>query len=177
MLTVTGASMKRIIAIVLIVLGAAVVVTSAGYFLLMQAVENPGSEPLPNRLVMHPIVAQITGSQAISEINQMHGKVFLLTSGAVGVYGEERQATLWISGAPGGWMAKQILIQMRDKIAEGNSPFTPIAERNINGRLVYELDGWGQKHFYFQSGDLIVWLAANGEDAEQALAESLAFYP
>ena len=74
-------------------------------------------------------------------------------------------------------MAKQILVQMRDKIAEGNSPFTPIAERNINGRMVYELDGLGQKHYYYQSGDLIVWLAANEEEAEQALAESLAFYP
>lgn len=177
MLGVTGASMKRIIAILLIVLGAAIIIASAGYYLFLRAVENPGPEPLPDRLVEHPLVTQVTGAQAISEINQMHGKEFLLTSGAVGVYGEGRQAILWISGAPGGWMAKRILIQMRDKITEGNSPFTPIAERNIDGRMVYELDGLGQKHFYFQSGDLIIWLAANVDGAELALAESLAFYP
>jgi hypothetical protein len=35
----------------------------------------------------------------------------------------------------------------------------------------------GQKHFYFQSGELIVWLAANVQDAELTLAESLTFYP
>ena len=169
--------MKRIIAILLIVLGTALIITSAGYYLFLRGIENLGPEQLPDRLVEHPLVAQVTGPQAISEINQMHGKEFLLTSGAVGVYGEGRQATLWISGAPGGWMAKRILIQMRDKIAEGNSPFTPLAERNVNGRMVYELEGWGQKHFYFQSGDLIVWLAANVDDAELALAESLAFYP
>jgi hypothetical protein len=95
----------------------------------------------------------------------------------VGVYGEGRQATLWISGVPGRWMGKRILIQMRDKIAEGNSPFTPLGERNAGGRLVYELDGLGQKHYYFQSVDLIIWLAANEEDADMALAESLEFYP
>ena len=169
--------MKRIIAIVLIVSGTALIFASAGYYLFLQAVENPGPEPLPDRLAEHLLVAQITGPQAIVEINQMHGKEFPLTSGAVGVYGEGRQATLWISGAPWELMAKRILNQMRDKITQGSSPFTPLGERNVGGRLVYELDGLGQKHFYFQSGNLIIWLAANEDLAEFALSQSLEFYP
>jgi hypothetical protein len=35
----------------------------------------------------------------------------------------------------------------------------------------------GQKHFYFQSGDLLIWLAADQEIAEQAISQVLEFYP
>lgn len=169
--------MKRNIAIALIIAGCILVFAGAGYYMLSRWIENPGPEVIPDRLVGHQLGAKVTGSQAVSEINQMHGKEFPLTSGSVGVYGERRQATLWVSGAPGRWMAKRILFQMRDKIAEENSPFTSLGARDIDGRVVYELEGLGQKHYYFQSGDLIVWLAVNAGEAELALVESLAFYP
>ena len=169
--------MNRTIAIVLIVLGAAFILASAGYYLLLQVLDNPGLEPLPGQLAGLPRVSQVTGASAVLEINQMHGKEFPLTSGAVGIYGDGRQATLWISGAPGGWMAERILIQMRDKIADGESPFVPLGERQLDGRTVYELNGLGQKHFYFRSGNLIIWLAADGNLADGALKQSLEFYP
>jgi hypothetical protein len=70
-----------------------------------------------------------------------------------------------------------MLIAMKDKIAEGNSPFTPAGERPDGGRVIYELEGMGQKHFYFQSGDLLIWLAADQEIAEQAISQVLEFYP
>jgi hypothetical protein len=66
---------------------------------------------------------------------------------------------------------------MKDKIAEGNSPFTPTGERPDGSRVIYELGGMGQKHFYFQSGDLLIWLAADVDLAEQALGQVLVFYP
>ena len=68
---------------------------------------------------------------------------------------------------------------MRDKIARtsGSSPFSPVGERKDGSRTIYELDGMGQKHFYFQSGKLIVWLAVDLESAEEVLAQVLKFYP
>src|SRR3990172_85166 len=57
------------------------------------------------------------------------------------------------------------------------SPFSPVGERQDGTRIVYELDGMGQKHFYFQSGKMIVWLAVNPERAEEALTQVLKFYP
>ena len=66
---------------------------------------------------------------------------------------------------------------MRDKIIEGNAPFIPLGERQVGGRTVYELEGLGQKHFYFQSCDLVIWLAADANLAEGALTQSLEFYP
>jgi hypothetical protein len=35
----------------------------------------------------------------------------------------------------------------------------------------------GQRHFYFQSGSLVVWLAADDTLAEPALEQVAAFYP
>ena len=169
--------MKRVVAFFLVMTGILLLLFSGGYYLYLGAVEHPGSEPLPDRLADLPLISRVTGAPAVIEINRMHGKEFPLTTGAVGVYGEGRQATLWISGAPGGFLAKRILRQMRDKIAEGNSPFVPLGERQVGRRSVYELEGLGQKHFYFQSDSLIIWLAADEGLAELALAQSLEFYP
>ena len=65
---------------------------------------------------------------------------------------------------------------MRERIALGRSPFTPIGERSIAGRTVYELTGMGQQHFYFQSGRLVIWLAVDPPAAEPVLQAVLDFY-
>ena len=44
-------------------------------------------------------------------------------------------------------------------------------------RTVYELVGMGQLHYYFRSGNLVIWLAANEQVAELALQDALDFYP
>lgn len=157
--------------------GTTILFVSVGYLLFLRAVESPGVEPLPERLADLPLTEQVRGAPAVVEVNRMHGKEFPLTSGAVGIYGDGRQATIWVSGEPVGLMANRILIAMRDKIAEGNSPFTSLGERKVGGRSVYELEGLDQKHYYFQSANLVIWLAADANLAEQALGQSLEFYP
>ena len=64
-----------------------------------------------------------------------------------------------------------------DRIAEGRSPFTSDGVRTIDKRPVYELTGLGQKHFYFQAGTQVIWLAADPALAEQALQQALQFFP
>jgi len=95
----------------------------------------------------------------------------------MGMYGPDGQVTLWVAGAPANLMAAKLVEAMHDKIALGRSPFTPVGERREGGRTIYELDGMGQKHSYFQSGTLVIWLAAEPEVGQQALKEALEFYP
>ncbi len=76
---------------------------------------------------------------------------------------------LYVAGTPLKFLAGGLLVAMRDKIAEANSPFTLLAEREINRRKVYEVQGRGQLHYYFRSDNLIVWLAADETHAEGAL--------
>lgn len=169
--------MRRIAAIFWIGAGLLLVVGGIGYSLYSQALSQPGPAPLPDRLAGLSLVQHTRGVQAVDEINHLHGKDFPLTSAAVGVYGTENKATIWVSGAPAGFIAAKILTAMRDRIAEGRSPFTSTGERKYGRRIIYELEGLGQKHFYFQSKNLVVWLATDDSITEQALEQTLAFYP
>ena len=84
---------------------------------------------------------------------------------------------LWVGETFWKIIAKRMIVDMRDEIATGSSPFRPEGERFINDRTIYVLDGMGQKHFYYQSGKLIIWLAADENIAEQALYEVLEYFP
>lgn len=169
--------LKQILPLIYIVAGSLLLLSGVGYALFSQAVRDPSPAPLPEQLAGLPMVRRTTGWQAANEISRLHRKEFLLTSAAVGVYGSEEQATLWVSGAPLELLSARLLSSMKEAIARGNSPFTPIGERLYGERVVYALEGMGKKHFYFQSGNLLIWLAADPSLAEEALKEGLEFYP
>ncbi len=168
---------KRTWAAVLIATGFFVILIGLGYAYYRQSLEQISPAPLPDQLAGFPLSKRILGRSAINEFTWMHGQGFPLTKGAVGTYGPDNQFTLYVAGTPMKFMAGRLLIAMRDKIAETNSPFTPLAANEINQRIVYELAGLGQQHYYFRSADLIVWLAADKAQAEEALRQVLIFYP
>lgn len=152
---------------------------TAGIWIYNQKVQHPEPAPLPDQVAGLALTQTLMAEDAIAEFTQLHGNDFPLTSGAVGMYGNDHSLTLWVAGAPFQYIANRLLVAMRDKIAKtsGSSPFTPAGERREGSRTVYELDGLDQKHFYFQSGKMIVWLAAEPERAEEVLAQILKFYP
>lgn len=168
---------RRVIAGLLIVLCGLVVLAALVYWRFTAAVASPDAASLPPSLAGRPLIQSTYGPQAVAEVNRLHGLDFPLSSGAMGIYGAEGQAVLWVSGAPAQPMAARMVAAMRDRIAEGNSPFTPTAQRLDGRRVAYELDGMGLKHVYFQSGTLVVWLAADPLLAERAVPEALEFYP
>ena len=100
-----------------------------------------------------------------------------MNKGAVGIYGDEHEITLYVAGTPLNFMAGRLLAAMRDKITISETPFTPVGEREQEGRTVYELQGMGQRHFYFRSNDLVVWLAVDEVVSNAALNQVLDFYP
>jgi hypothetical protein len=125
------------------------------------------------------LTQSLIGEKAIAEFTRLHGNDFPLTSGAVGMYGSDHFVTLWVAGGPFKPVADRLLEAMHDKIAgsTGESPFIPVGELLDGTRTVYELDGMGQKHYYFQSGKLIIWLAVNPLRTEEVLTTVLKFYP
>ncbi len=164
---------QRRTAIALIGLGVLILIGSVVY-LLVSAQAN--TLALPQTLADLPLTNATYGPEAVTEINRLHGKEFPLTAGALGDYGADI-ATLWVSKFTSRAVAQQIVSAMRDKIAEGRSPFEPLGTRQVEARTIYELDGLGQKHFYFQSNDLVIWLAVDPAIASRALSQMLEVYP
>lgn len=164
-------------AFVLIILGLIFIFGGLGYAIYQQRLGQVNPAPLPGELAQLPIAGQILGPPALLELSWMHGQEFQLNQGAVGSYGESGEITVYVAGTPLSFTADRVLIAMRDKIARADSPFTPVAEREDDQRTVYGLVGMGQQHFYFRSGNLIVWLAVNEHEAEIALKQVLEFYP
>jgi hypothetical protein len=148
---------------------------AAGYYLFTSRIEQPGTAPLPPSVAGLSLRSTSIGRAAASEINRMHRQEFAMTTASVGIYGAN-QATIWAASAPTRFSAGRMLDLMVVRIDEGKSPFTPLGERKDGNTTIYELDGLGQKHFYFQSKQLLIWLAADFDLAEAALGETLEYY-
>lgn len=156
--------------------GAMLLITAMAFPLVSKAITEPASPPTPRLMSGLSLVSQATGTAALQEFTQLHGKSFPILTGSRSSYGSGGQVILWVAGTDSTSTARRLLGAMRDKIASGNSPFQPTGTRQEGNRPVYALDGMGQKHFYFTSGKYLIWLAANPEIAEQALQQALTFY-
>lgn len=156
----------------LILLGLGFVLLIVGFWLAV----GQNSITVPARLVGLPLSTQVTGPAALAEIERLHGQSFLLTDGAVARYNDGAM-TVWISSTWLPFLAARQVAEMTDRIAEGNSPFTPGEPRQMAGFTVYPLTGLGQAHFYFQHDRQVVWLAAPSQLAEQSLAELIRKLP
>jgi hypothetical protein len=132
---------------------------------------------LPPALSGIALTEQTLGPEAIAGVIELHGVDFPLSDAAIGVYGSQSQATLWISVEPDTGTAAQLTDQMTEKINAGRSPFTLPTISSFAGKQVYALTGLGQQHYYWQAGELVIWLSVNSEIATQALQECLAYYP
>jgi len=168
--------MKRSFPIGLIVLGALLSLAALSWLYFGNAAGNPAVIHLPDQLAGLQRLDYKTGAQTMAEFESLHGKQFPLTSGAIGIYGDQ-QVTVWAAGTSSDSNALQLVEAMRESIAEGNSPFMPLTQTNNDNRSVYVLEGMGQKHFYFQSKNLVVWVAVDPALADTVIQEILEAYP
>lgn len=168
--------MKRLFPLGLVILGALLSVAALNQLYLGSRASSSKAIHLPNQLAGLNLTDSQSGPEAIREFADLHGKEFPITSGMVATYGN-RQITIWVAGTPSERVASELTDAMQGKIAEGNSPFTPVNDIDNGSRRIYALEGMGQKHFYFQSENLVIWLAADPAVADNALQQTLEAYP
>ncbi|MFQ6015061.1 MAG: hypothetical protein ACE5NP_06430 [Anaerolineae bacterium] len=131
----------------------------------------------PDELAGLALTDSITGDEALIEIAKMHGKGFPLLDGYVAQYGNDQdQVTVWVGRAKDSIAAQSLLVQMTERLREGNSPFSHLQQLTVGDEVVYSLVGLGQQHYYYQVADKVVWLAVRGglnplEVLHQALKE------
>jgi len=171
------AQMKKFLPFLVVLAGLALILAGGGVLYFNQLVASPGVVPLPPSIATLPLTAVSEGRQALNEFERLHRQEFPLVGGAVGTYGVNQEAKIWVAESPLSLLARKMVIDMETKIAQGNSPFIPSGEFEDGGHVVYQLDGMGQRHFYFQADKLIIWLAADLSIAEQAIQEIMEFYP
>lgn len=161
----------------LALLGLLLISAGLAYGAYAKAIAAPGAAPLPLMVAELPLVEALSGSEAAQNIAHLHRQTFPLSGAGVGTYADAfAGATLWVSVSPVAPMAVGMERAMVEAIDRGDSPFVPEDTRQPGGRPVHVLTGMGQRHFYFRSGNLVVWLAADESLADAALADVLAFY-
>jgi hypothetical protein len=160
----------------IIAVGVLLFIASTGYWVYADALPQIKPISVPEAVAGVRLTQKISGADAVTEVGLVHGKDLPMTSGIIAIYGNNF-ATVWVSSSAQSTIAAQMVQTMTKKIAEGRSPFTSPKIRPLKGRVVYELSGMGQQHFYFQSGKLVIWLTADKAIAEKAIVEITAFYP
>ncbi|GBC87755.1 hypothetical protein HRbin12_01773 [bacterium HR12] len=126
---------------------------------------------LPEELAGQRLTEHVEGPEAITAVQRLHGAEIPLTEAEVAVYGNGL-ATIWRSGAPDAATATEQVELMRERIADGGSPFdTPHPVPGHAG--VYATRGMGLRHFFFARGTSVWWLAADPDIARSALLETL----
>lgn len=168
--------MKRIFSLALIAVG--ILLSVAAFGQIYRTNPHPVSKTniLPAQLAGLELTSSKTGDPAISEFTSMHGKAFPVVSGDIGFYGNGA-ITLWVAGTSTDAIAGKMVNSMQARIAEGNSPFSPTNEIQNGNHTVYVLDGMGQTHYYFQSNQLVIWLAVQPSLADESLKQILEVYP
>ncbi len=134
------------------------------------------SQGIPAKLSTLSLTQTMTGTQALAEFAQLHGKSLDLIGGYMAHYGQDR-ALLWVGQAKDDASAQTILGEMAQRIGPDNATpktaggamFKDLQPLDISGRTLYSATGQGQQHFFYAVNDKIVWLAANAEQAADVL--------
>ena len=145
---------------------AAAPITPSANITIVPATLN--AQGIPAELGALSVSQTMTGTEALSEIAQLHGEGFDLVGGYMAHYGKD-QALLWVGQAKDNAAAQTLLDEMATKIGPDNKMFTNLQPLSISGRTLYSADGQGQQHFFYAVNDKIVWVAADPVQAPQVL--------
>ncbi|MBI3016169.1 MAG: hypothetical protein HYY65_14155 [Candidatus Tectomicrobia bacterium] len=139
-----------------------------------QAEAGPKQLPLPTTLGEMRLDHSLQGQEALKDIFRLHGKTFDLKDGYVGHYSNKAaKAMVWVSESKNQDQSRQLLQMMAAEIRRGRGPYSNFQEFDVNGKVVYSVDGQGQQHYFYGSGKRNVWLAVDPPAAQKALHELL----
>ena len=146
--------------------GAAARITPSANITIVPTMLN--KDGIPAKLGSLELTQTMTGTEALAEFAQLHGKGLDLTGGYMAHYGKD-QALLWVGQAKDPASAHTLLDEMVQKIGPDNAMFKDLQALDISGSTLYSAVGQGQQHFFYAVNDKIVWLAANADLAPDAL--------
>ncbi|MCL5935727.1 MAG: hypothetical protein M1543_04505 [Firmicutes bacterium] len=126
---------------------------------------------VPEKIAAFSRTEFISGPEAIKQIAMMHGKEIQLDEGHIAKYqGDGKEITLWISVSPSREEGEKLFRLMDEKIP-ASQVFKNRQELQISNRKVIKVDGMGQEHYYWVSGEYNYWVAVAGGDGKSIVSE------
>lgn len=135
---------------------------------------------VPERLGALELIGSIDGPEALAQITELHGIDIELVSAYIAdyAYGNER-ATVWVSVTESSAAGAELTRRMFLAIEDGGSPFSNPRRLSIAVREVFQVDGPGGEHFFYnpvESGEDVVWLSVEAVDALAIMEEALRIF-
>ncbi len=138
------------------------------------AFAEKGKPPVPPALGGLKLDHYLKGEEALREIERLHGKKINVKEGYVAHYeGGESKAMLYISRASSGSQEEGQVKRMAEGIRKGGTPFYHLKGSRQDGINLYSAIGLGQIHYFYRTGNKVVWLAADPPVARSALSSLL----
>ncbi len=128
--------------------------------LLRNQVANVARQSLPHSIAGLTLSESITGEQAMKEVNKLHGLTIPVQDAWIGHYGGQK-AVVWVAQSRDDYEAMSLIGAMAGKIGRGNEYFGNLETLTVDWQKVYVVsDREGQKHYFYQTLNRVIWIAA-----------------
>lgn len=145
-------------------------VTVAALFLFLSGLTPLKQISTPKELAGLKLIKAARGKDAITQVNQLHGKSIPVKDALVATYqGPGAQALLWVGEVESEERAASFPQRMAAAIERGGTPFSDLKVMEIGDKKVYSAVGQGKNHYFYASSNKIIWVEAQGTQAAMAL--------
>ena len=136
----------------------------------------------PQRLGDMELTGVVRGAEAIAQVNRLHGLEVNLTDALIASYAHnspyhgDSRATIWIGWAENPGSAATLTRRMVEGLEKEDTPFSNLRSIKVGQSEVFQLDGPGGQHFFYQSSkkeDAVVWANIEAGDALIVLEQTL----
>jgi len=128
---------------------------------------------LPETIGQFELAGSMKGEQAKQSVSALHRGIRMdVEEAEIGEYfSGNSKAKLWISKSKNDSEAEILFGKMTAEISKGTSPFGMPKETTLKGIKMIELEGMGQKHYYYQTKDEVVWLSVDTSLGKETIAD------
>ena len=147
-----------------------------GFFIFISCSNGNNSKYLPQKLDGLNLVKVIHNKKAAVIINKMHGKKLDDCINYIAIYGNNHSKNiLYVSIYENVEKAEKNLKNMALKMAKGSSVFSPLTHTKIGDYIYFETEGMGLKHYFYRTGNTLIWWQVESDKAEATLHDLLRF--
>ena len=131
----------------------------------------------PQQLAGMSLTNAISGPDAIKEVSQLHGSnIEVKTAYVVAYQGSGGLSmNIWFSEAKDEKDAKGLFVAMDSKMPTTQA-FQNYKTVTVDGKQFKFVTGMGQEHYYWQTGNRVIWVSIGGKNTAEVLKQVAPLY-